>query len=94
MLRRDGERHIALRIDGNDHELGGWIFDDYERLAEIRFGFVPEHYMVCISKEYIERLMECSRWFKAETNRYRDQEKEIHHAESRMVSLAGVQVET
>ena len=58
VLRRDGERDLALRIDGNDHELGGWIFDDYERLAEIRFGFVPEHYMVCISKEYIERLVE------------------------------------
>jgi hypothetical protein len=35
-----------------------------------------------------------SRWLKAEINRYREQKKEMHHAESRMVSLAGVQVAT
>jgi hypothetical protein len=40
-------------MDCNDYEFGGWIFDDYERLAEIRFGFVPEHYFVFSSQEYM-----------------------------------------
>jgi hypothetical protein len=40
-------------MDCNDYEFGGWIFDDYERIAEIRFGFVPEYYFVCSSQEYI-----------------------------------------
>lgn len=47
-----------MRVDGNDHELGGWIFDDYERLAEIRFSFVPEHHLVCVSQECVMRLAE------------------------------------
>jgi hypothetical protein len=36
----------------NDYEFRGWIFDDYERLAEIRFGFVPEHYLTL--SEFVE----------------------------------------
>jgi len=47
-----------LRVDGNDHELGGWIFDDYERLAEIRFGFVPKHQSICVSQECVVLLAE------------------------------------
>jgi hypothetical protein len=47
-----------LKVDGNDHELGGWIFYDYERLAEIRFGSVPEHHLVCVSQECVIRLVE------------------------------------
>jgi hypothetical protein len=47
-----------LIVGGNDHELGGWIFDDYERLAEIRFGFVPKHQSICVSQECVVRLAE------------------------------------
>ena len=88
-----------MRIDGNDHELGGWIFDDDERLAEIRFGFVPEHHLVCVSQECVVRLAEfllakpvVLSGFSIDTEARK--RKTILHAENRKISLAGVQIET